>query len=198
MAEADRHRLLERALALPLAKASDFFGGRRPPAGADPEHLRRIDDTSLRTKLVDAGLAEGLQSPKGPQRIASILRIYPNFDAPARRATNGRVKRAAAPAPAAKTRLPSIDEMERLLARLRELEAGVARELTSETNDRIALLKHTLSAVEGEDLERTYRELGEALERRRALQSQTRAEVFRRVESDASFPEREYLRFLRR
>src|SRR5271166_3736157 len=60
MAQSDRQRLLERALALPLAAATDFFR-RQPPHGVDQAHLRIIDDTALRTKLVDAGLAEGLQ-----------------------------------------------------------------------------------------------------------------------------------------
>ena len=70
MAESDRQRLLERALALPQAAASDFFGGRSAPPGADPALLKIIADTALRTKLLDAKLAEGLQSPKGPQKIA--------------------------------------------------------------------------------------------------------------------------------
>jgi len=52
MAESDRQRLLERALALPEATADDFFGDRVPPGDADPSHLKRITDTGLRTKLV--------------------------------------------------------------------------------------------------------------------------------------------------
>ena len=84
MAVSDRHRLLERALALPTATPADFQGGRRAPADADAALLKVIDDTAFRTKLVDARVAEGLQSPKGPQKIASIIRLYPNFDAPPR------------------------------------------------------------------------------------------------------------------
>jgi hypothetical protein len=198
MAQADRRRLLERALALPHAQANDFAGGRRPPPSADPDHLRRIADTALRTKLVDAGLAEGLQSPKGPQKIASIVRIYPNFDAPHRAVQNGRPKRAGPPAPAVRSALPSLDEMERLVVRLRAVEAEVLRELARETEERIALLKHTLVQTEGEELERTYRELGDALADKRALESQARHEAFRRVEGDGSFAERAYLRLLRR
>ncbi len=75
MAESDRRRLLERALALPTASPADFAGGRRPPSDAPPEHLKRINDTALRTKLVETHIAEGLQSPKGPKKIASIVRI---------------------------------------------------------------------------------------------------------------------------
>jgi hypothetical protein len=198
MAEADRRRLLERALALPHATPADFFGGRRPPEGADPDHLRRIDDTTLRTKLVETGLAEGLQSPKGPQRIASILRIYPDFDAPSRKPSNGRSKSPASHAVPARNGLPSVEEMERLLARVRELEQSVARELSEEIDARIASLKRSLADLEGDELETAYRELGDALERKRAQSAQTRFEVFRRIESDAEFTERAFLRFLRR
>jgi hypothetical protein len=200
MAQADRQRLLERALSLPPAHATDFAGGRRPPADADGALLRRIDDTTLRTKLVEAGLAEGLQSPKGPQKIASILRIYPDFDAPSRRAAGTRTKRPFKPTPpsSAGRSLPTVDEMERLIARVRDVERDVAQELARDTDQRIAQLKATLAQTDGDELERAYRELGEALERKRALQSQARSEAFRRIEDDGSFAERSYLRLLRR
>lgn len=198
MAEADRRRLLERALALPHVKPTDFFGGRRPPADADPDHLRRIDDTSLRTKLVDARLAEGLQSPKGPQRIASIVRIYPDFDAPGRRSSASRAKGPAAHAAPQRTGLPSVEEMERLLARVRELERSVGEELAAELDREIAMLKRSIADLDGDELDAAYRKLGDALERKRAQTAQTRFEVFRRIESDSDFDERSYLRFLRR
>jgi hypothetical protein len=198
MAEADRTRLLERALALPKAQAADFAGGRVPPRDADPDLLRRINDTTLRTKLVEVGLAEGLQSPKGPQKIASIVRIYPGFDAPARRPSNGSVKPARPAASPVRTALPTVDEMERLIARLRDVERSVADDLSRETQERISALKRTVAQAEGDDLERAYGELGEALERKRALESQVRHEAFKRVESDGSFAERTYLKLLRR
>jgi hypothetical protein len=198
MAQADRTRLLERALALPHARATDFAGGRVPPSDADPELLRRIDDTTLRTKLVEVGLAEGLQSPKGPQKIASILRIYPGFDAPAKRPSNGKTKSARPAAAPVRSALPSVDEMERLIARIREVEAQVAHDLARETDGQISRLKSALAQAEGDDLERTYRELGDALERKRALDSQVRHEAFKRIEGDGTLPERTYLRLLRR
>jgi hypothetical protein len=192
-------RLLERALALPHAHATDFAGGRVPPHDADPELLRRIDDTTLRTKLVEVGLAEGLQSPKGPQKIVSILRIYPGFDAPAKRSTNGKATSAPRPSPApVRTALPTIDEMERLIARIREVQAQVAHDLARETDEHISRLKSALAQADGDELERTYRELGDALERKRALDSQVRHEAFKRIEGDGTFPERTYLRLLRR
>ena len=77
------------ALALPDAQLTDFFGGRRPLGDAHPHHLKVIKDTVLRGCLNGANLAEGLQSPKGPQKIASILRLYPDFNAPSHVAHNG-------------------------------------------------------------------------------------------------------------
>jgi len=198
MAQSDRQRLLERALALPQAAATDFFR-RQPPHGVDQAHLRIIDDTALRTKLVDAGLAEGLQSPKGPQKIASIVRIYPGFDAPPppRRPRNGRASSRREPAAAPAQTLPTLEEMESLLARLREVEGEVARELALEVDDRIERLKMAISQQNDEALEATYDELGAALEEKRALARRVRDEAFRRVQGDASFALRAHARLLR-
>jgi hypothetical protein len=195
MAESDRKRLLERALALPGATGSDFFGERTPPAGADPAFIKKIDDTALRTKLVEARLAEGLQSPKGPQKIASIVRIYPDFDAPLRRATNGRSK---GPAPAQQRGLPSVDEMERLIKRIRELESEVESEMSTELDTRIGRLKRSLAELEGAELESAVRELATALDAKRALAAQIRFEAFRRIERDTDFAPRTYLRLIAR
>jgi len=197
MAESDRHRLRDQALALPQAVESDFFK-RRPPSDAHPELLKRIADTALRTRLVEVGLAEGLQSPKGPQKIASIVRIYPAFDAPMRKTSNGRAKPSSNHTAPTRAGLPSVEDMERLLARVRELERSVGEELAREVDERIATLKRSMADLDGDALEAAYRELGDALEDKRARSAQTRFEVFRRIEGDASFAERTYLRFLRR
>ncbi len=198
MAESDRQRLLARALALPGAEASDFFGDRRPPEDADPLLLKLINDTSLRTKLVETGIAEGLQSPKGPQKIASILRIYPDFDAPPKTQPGARAKTTASAPPAPTRGLPSVDQMERLLARYREIEGDVAAELATDADERIARLKRALADLDGSELEAAYRELGEALDRKRALAAQIRFETFARIERDADFAERAFLRLLAR
>jgi hypothetical protein len=195
MAESDRKRLLERALALPEARESDFFGGRRAPADADSSLLKIIDDTALRTKLLDTKLAEGLQSPKGPQKIASIVRIYPDFDAPRRGPANGRAKERVASPPRG---LPTVDEMERLIGRIREVERDVERELAAQLDGRIERLKRSVGDLEGAGLESAVRELASALEEKRALASQIRFETFRRVERDADFAPRSYLRLLAR
>jgi hypothetical protein len=212
MAQSDRQRLLARALALPKAEPSDFFGDRRPPEDADAELLKRIDDTSLRTKLVEARLAEGLQSPKGPQKIASILRIYPDFDAPLRASSNARSNgrsgernngrrdptRGGASNVPQQRGLPSVEELELLLRRIREVEREVGHELGAQIDERIAGLKRALADLDGDDLERSYRELGEALQDKRALVLQIRFETFRRIESDDAFAPRAFLRLLRR
>ena len=195
MAESDRQRLLERALALPQAAASDFFGGRSAPPGADPALLKIIADTALRTKLLDAKLAEGLQSPKGPQKIASIVRIYPDFDAPSRGKPNGRAR---GPVAAPTRGLPTVDEMERLIARIRDVERTVEGELSAQIDERIRRLKHSLADLEGADLEAAVRELAAALDEKRALASHIRFEAFKRVERDADFAPRAYVRLLSR
>ncbi len=202
MAESDRTRLLERALALPEARPEDFHGDRSPPRHADPKLLKRIDDTALRTKLIAVGLAEGLQSPKGPQKIASIVRVYPAFDAPGRSATNGRVTRPRGRPPRATAargpRLPTVAQLERLLVRYREIETEVTGQLGVLLDEHIAQLKRDIADFDGEPLEAAHRELGVALDRKRALASQIATETFRRLEDERDFPEREFLRVLAR
>jgi hypothetical protein len=199
MAESDRQKLLARALSLPNASAADFAGGRRLPGGADPSHLKIIKDTSLRTRLIDARVAEGLQSPKGPQKIASIIRVYPNFNDPAKGGAK-KAKPVGRPAgtKAAPRNLPSLEDMERLVARLREVEAEVTREMATQVDHRVEQLKRSIGSLSGEALEAAHRELGEALQQKRALHAQIRHEVFRRVEGDGSFPARIHLKLLAR
>src|ERR1700686_2838500 len=118
-------------MSLPLARDEDFFGSNRRPVGLDPQHLRVINDTALRSRLIMAGIAEGLQSPKGPQRIKSIIRVYPDFDAP-RPGNKPRAIRSAAPAqePArAAFGLPTVEELNALLTRIQSAEREVSHEL---------------------------------------------------------------------
>ncbi|MDQ2908635.1 MAG: hypothetical protein M3R44_04705 [Candidatus Eremiobacteraeota bacterium] len=202
MAQDDRQRLLARALALPQAGADDFHGGRTPPPHADAKLLKRIDDTALRTKLVAVGLAEGLQSPKGPQKIPSILRVYPAFNAPPRSRLNGRPKaRRGRPPGAARQPVrerPRVDELERLLRRYREVEQEVTGELSVALDEQIAQLKRSLAELDGDALEAAYHELGEAFERKRAVAARIGEETFRRLETDSGLPERVYLLLLAR
>jgi hypothetical protein len=199
MAESDRKRLLERALALREATPADFFGGRTPPADADPALLKIIDDTALRTKLQDVRLIEGLQSPKGPQKIASIVRVYPDFDAPARSAPARAANARRSPSPAAPQQrgLPTVEDMERLTARIRDVEAQVASEMSAQIDGRVERLKRSLPELDGAELESAARETA-ALEEKRALASHIRYETFKRIERDSDFAPRTFLRLLAR
>jgi hypothetical protein len=156
-----------------------------------------------------AGLAEGLQSPKGPQRISSIIRLYPNFDAPGRDARSaGPVRRpgrprhiqaAEGPAPrAAAFGLPTVEELNVLLSRIHATEIDVSRELQSKLNVDIDRLKREIGHLEGDAFERAFRDLQNAIETRKRLAGEIREEAFRRIEADASFGARRYLRLIGR
>jgi hypothetical protein len=203
-----RSTLLEKALALPVAGRGDFFGKNQPPSDADPSHLRLINDTALRSRLIMAGLAEGLQSPKGPQRIASIIRLYPNFDAPGRDARMagslrrpGRPRRSEPgenPAPRAAFGLPTVEELNALLSRIHATEIDVSRELQGKLNHDIDRLKREIGHLEGDAFERAFRDLQNAIETRKRLAGEIREEAFRRIEADGSFEPRKYLRLIGR
>lgn len=191
-----RRTLLEKALELPLAQQSDFFDTARYPAGVNPQQLRIIKDTALRSRLIAAGLAEGLQSPKGPQKIASILRIYPDGNAP----DPSRPRAAAArhePARAA-FGLPTVEELHSLLSRLETEERDAAVDLQGKVNEVIARLKREIGHLDGEAFERAFAELDRALQARRDVAGQIREEAFRRIESDGAFEPRKYLRLISR
>jgi hypothetical protein len=186
-------------MSLPLARDEDFFGQHRRPVGIDPQHLRVISDTALRSRLIMAGIAEGLQSPKGPQRIKSIIRLYPAFDAP-RPGHRPRPVRAAAPAhePARAYGLPTVEELNALLGRIQHIEREVSKELQGRLNGDIDRLKKQIATLDGDDFERAFRELENAMRQRRELGGQIREEAFRRIDSDGSFEPRRYLRLIAR
>lgn len=199
MAESDRKRLLDRAMALPNAVAADFAGDRKAPTDAKSELLKRIDDTSLRSRLIAVGLAEGLQSPKGPQKIASILRIYPAFDAPPKAARVPRGPRRAAPGGTTRGRRSpqaTVDQLESLISRIRAEEAAVAREMHANIDDEIKKLQRAFGTLDGGDLEQAHRDLGEALGRKRESAAHIRGEAFRRIERDTDFQPRIFLRLI--
>ena len=191
-----RAGLWEKAQELPPASDGDFFGSNRRPPGVDPEHLKIINDTSLRTRLIDSGIAEGLQSPKGPQKIPSIIRLYPNFDAPGKDAA-GRNGRGAS---AARTAfgLPTVEELDALLARIHAIEADVSAELQQRVNADISRLKREIGELEGDEFEHAFHALERALSARKALAGQIREEAFKRIDSEATFAPRKYLRLIAR
>ena len=155
-----RSTLLDKALALPIANRSDFFGKHQPPVGADPSHLRLINDTALRSRHIQA--AEG-------------------------------------PAPrAAAFGLPTVEELNVLLSRIHATEIDVSRELQSKLNVDIDRLKREIGHLEGDAFERAFRDLQNAIETRKRLAGEIREEAFRRIEADASFGARRYLRLIGR
>jgi hypothetical protein len=207
MATKDRERLWQRALELDLARVEDFAAGRRPPEDAQPQHLRVIDDTALRTRLIDARLAEGLQSPKGPQKLKSIVRLYPGFDAPGRNGAAARshaqpaprkpgARTAATRTPPVRSDRPTVEEMRALLDRLQSLEAAAAHEAQAGFDEQLRALQAELANASGDDLERLHAELGRKLETRRALRANARSEAFARIEGELDARGRAHLRLL--
>ncbi len=183
-----------------MARDDDFFGAHRRPVAIDPQHLRVINDTALRSRLIMAGIAEGLQSPKGPQRIKSIVRLYPAFDAP-RPGSKPRAVRTASPAhePArAAYGLPTVEELNALLGRIQQIERDVSREFHGRLSGDIDRLKKQIATLDGDDFERAFRELETAMRQRRELAGQIREEAFRRIDADGTFEPRRYLRLIAR
>jgi hypothetical protein len=187
-------------MSLPLARDDDFFGSTRRPVGIDPQHLRVINDTALRSRLIMAGIAEGLQSPKGPQRIKSIIRVYPAFDAPRPGNRPRSVRTQSAPAEPARTAfgLPTVEELNALLARIGQVEREVSHELQGRLHGDIDRLKKQISTLDGDDFERAFRELDTAMKQRRQLATEVREEAFRRIDADNTFEPRRYLRLVSR
>ncbi len=184
-------------MALPLAQESDFYGTHRRPHGVDPEHLRVIKDTALRSRLIMAGMAEGLQSPKGPQKIASIIRLYADFNAPQPlRGARPNVRRNE-PSRSAYG-LPTVEELNALLSRIATVERAVSSELQGQINSDISRLKSQIATLEGDEFERAFRELDAAVRARRDVAGQVRDETFKRIEADSSFEPRKYLRLISR
>jgi hypothetical protein len=188
-------------MSLPMARDEDFFGPNRRPIGVDPKHLRVINDTALRSRLIMAGIAEGLQSPKGPQRIKSIIRLYPDFAA--QRPTNKpRVVRAAQAPSQEPSRtafgLPTVEQLNALLTRIHQAEREVSHEMQGRLNGDINRLKKQISSLDGDEFERAFRELDNAMRQRRDLGNQIREEAFRRIDADSSFEPRRYLRLIAR
>jgi hypothetical protein len=190
--------LWEKAMALPLAQDSDFYGTHRKPHSVDPQHLRVIKDTALRSRLIMAGMAEGLQSPKGPQKIASIIRLYADFNAPQPvRSARPPARRGNEPSRSAYG-LPTVEELNLLLSRISSVERAVSAELQGQINNDIGRLKAQIATLEGDEFERTFRELEAAVRARREVAGQVRDETFKRIEADSAFEPRKYLRLVSR
>jgi hypothetical protein len=192
--------LWEKAQALPVAEDDDFYGSHRKPPGVPGDQLRVIKDTALRSRLIMAGMAEGLQSPKGPQKIASIIRLYPDFNAPQPvRGAGGRpARRASEPVSRSAYGLPTVEELNTLLHRIERVERDVSTQLQGQINHDIGRLKSQIATLEGDEFERAFRELEAAVRARREVAAHVRDEAFKRIDADSSFEPRKYLRLISR
>ncbi len=208
MADNERKSLLQRAMDLPNATDADFSGNNHRPSGVGSDHLKVIKDTSLRSRLILGGLAEGLQSPKGPQKIASIIRLYPDGDAPKReirpRGARGVGRpRGSRNASAERPRsnafgLPTVEDLQILVNRIRDEEAAASARLQGEINNNIDRIKRQIGSLDGDAFERAYRELENHMQAKRHVTGQIREEAFRAIENDERFPARQYLRLVSR
>jgi len=143
-------------------------------------------------------MAEGLQSPKGPQKIASIVRLYADFNAPPPvRGGRPSPRRANEPLRSAYG-LPTVEELNALLSRITTVERAVSSELQGQINSDISRLKGQIANLEGDEFERAFRELEAAVRARREVAGQVREETFKRIEADSSFEPRKYLRLVSR
>jgi hypothetical protein len=192
--------LLERALSLPDAQPTDFVRT-QPPVGVAANLLKAIKDTAVRGELIRASLAEGIQSPKGPQKFPSIIRLYPGFDAPAAPAvpkTTGVGKRMGRPPGKATETLPTVEEVEALLKRIRAIEGHVARELSMSIEAEIAEAQRRVAEATGGDMDVAFQALGALLEKRKDARRYVRETAFAKIEADKEFPLRGFLRLLAR
>ncbi len=193
----DPQALLDVALSLPDAQPADFLPERRPSGEIAPNLLKVINDTALRSRLIGAGLAEGLQSPKGPQKIASIIRVYPEFNAPATpKASSGGRYAASKPGRKPNVPQPSVEEMEALLTRLRAVEGHVARELSMSIQDEIDQARKRVAEAAPQDVENAFRELGALLDKQRDGRRHVREAAFAKIAGDKEFAPRVFLRLL--
>ena len=174
--KSSKEELLSIAQELPVAERKDFTDW------SDHQGNERIiTDSKLRTQLVNAGLAVGVQSPKGKQQIASIIRLLPDgarLEPTLRRA---------------KQQLPTLDDLRVLINKIDTVEEVVEREMAAQTKQDIISLKDQLAEASLHDAERIHAELGKAFEANKNRASLARLESLRRVGDDQEFPQRVFL-----
>ena len=155
----------------------------------------------MRSRLISAGLAEGLQSPKGRQKFASILRIYPAFDAPAAPAPVKRGPRAARNVSAKGTRVaraaqPTVEQIESLISRIRAEESAMAKEMSAHLDDEIRSLQISFANLGQAEVESAHNKLGAALDQKRESSKLVRQAAFQRIMQDAEFAPGKYIRLI--
>ncbi len=198
--------LLEKAYALPIVDISDILPGKLPTQ-YEPVNLRHSNDTQIRSRLIIAGLAEGIQSPKGPQKnsVKSVILLYPNGDAPRRevhpRGPNkskhpGAIQIKHGILPQSRDDLPTIGDMEILVKRIREIEEIERNELHQSIHDEIKHGQHAVATAHADKLHEAHRKLGESLAKLTQTDSYIRRKALQTVGNDPLFPQRVYLKLI--
>lgn len=194
MTDSRRERLLAAVEKLTPATTEDFIGGIMPDDGAD---YRVIANTQLRAQLISSGFAEGIQSPKGPQKIASIIRIYPNGDGPGYtprpQRTACTVARVSRGSRKAQQKLPTVDELRALLTRIDAVEGHIAREISMTIDGEIEALQKRVAAVGLDVLPGVIAEISAAVAKRADVHAFARPEAFKQIAQDREFAPRVFL-----
>jgi transcription elongation GreA/GreB family factor len=173
-----REELLEAAQSLPVAEKKDFLD-----LTLCQGNERTISDTGLRAKLLRAGLAVAVQSPKGPQArtTPSIIRLL--SESARLQPTPRRVKQT----------LPTLEDLKALIKRIDATEAHVAREMQISNEETINNLRAQLAEASLSHAEQIHAELGKAFQEKNIVLHLARLEALRRVGEDTEFPQRVFV-----
>ena len=196
MTSTRREKLIAQTDELAIAKPEDFAEGVQPAQDVPPNQYRVIANTQLRAKLLIARLAEGIQSPKGPQKIASIIRLYPEGNAPepatrASRASNQ--PRTSRGSRRVKQPLPSVEDLRALLTRIDAVEGHVAREMSMTIDGEAEALQKRAASVSLDVLPGVLSELNMAMAKRADVRAFARPEAFKQIAADREFAQRVFL-----
>jgi hypothetical protein len=94
--------------------------------------------------------------------------------------------------------LPTVEEMEALLKRIRAIEGHVARELSMSLDAEIGQAQRRVAEAFVGTVEEAFYSLGALLEKRRDSRRHVRATAFAQIEADREFAPRVYVRLLTR
>jgi hypothetical protein len=120
--------------------------------------------------------------------------LYQAFDTPGVPKTSDGKKRLGKPG--RKAALPTVEEMEALLKRIRAIEGHVARELSMSLDAEIGQAQRRVAEAFIGTVEEAFHALGVLLEKRRDSRRHVRAAAFAQIEADSEFAPRAFLRLL--
>lgn len=109
--------------------------------------------------------------------ISNVFTSYPAFDAPSVPKTSDGEKRLGKPGRKAAQTLPTVEEMEALLKRIRAIEGHVARELSMSLDAEIGQAQRRVAEAFVGTVEEAFYSLGALLEKRRDSRRHVRAGV---------------------